>query len=208
MAETLEIQKPLSSDRQVVKIGDDSTGLLLKDKDVLVEGDLTIYGDVQSATVSAGTILGYTDIGLNETRVSVNLTTSYVVPTDEFSVAFIVPPSGNVEIMMQITFNCGSSGNGDLYAGLSTQNATDTYSSLDDYYEEELVDQSGRSGRDVIQNYWTLSGLTKGDYLEYWVGFRSSSTNGIPTIDWGGSSTGHNPDFIMKATALPSAITT
>ena len=48
----LEIQKPLSSDRQVVKIGDDSTGLLLKDKDVLVEGssdirsDLTVGGDL------------------------------------------------------------------------------------------------------------------------------------------------------------------
>ncbi len=208
MAETLEIQKPLSSDRQVVKIGDDSTGLLLRDKDVLVEGDLTIYGDVQSATVSAGTILGYTDIGLNETRVSLNLTTSYVVPTDEFSVSFIVPPSRKVEIMMQITFNAGSGGTGDLYAGLSTQNATDTYSSLADWYEEELVDQSGRYGRDVIQNYWTISDLIAGNNVEYWVGFKSSSTLGTPTIEWGGSSAGHNPDFIMKATALPSEITT
>ena len=208
MAETLEIQKPLSSDRQVVKIGDDSTGLLLRDKDVLVEGDLTIYGDVQSATVSAGTILGYTDIGLNETRVSLNLTTSYVVPTDEFSVSFIVPPSRKVEIMMQITFNAGSSGAGDLFAGLSTLNATDTYSSLADWYEEELVDQSGRYGRDVIQNYWTISDLIAGNNVEYWVGFKSSSTLGTPTIEWGGSSAGHNPDFIMKATALPSEITT
>ena len=48
----MRLQKPLSSDRQVVKIGDDSTGLLLKDKDVLVEGssdirsDLTVGGDL------------------------------------------------------------------------------------------------------------------------------------------------------------------
>ena len=42
MAEILTIQKKLSSARQVVKIGDDSTGLLLKDKDVIVENDLIV----------------------------------------------------------------------------------------------------------------------------------------------------------------------
>ena len=100
----MRLQKPLSSDRQVVKIGDDSTGLLLKDKDVLVEGDaeiggdLTVQGDVQRATVYAGTILGYTDIGLNYTRATYNLTTSFTVPSDDLGVTFIAPPSGNVEI--------------------------------------------------------------------------------------------------------------
>ena len=187
--------------------GTDTAIQLSKDRMKIV-GDLDVTGNIDSATVYAGMILGYTDIGLNETRVSYNLTTSYVVPDDELGVSFVAPPSGNVEIMVQITFGSGSSGAGDLYAGLSTQNATDTYSALSAHYEEELVDQSGRSGRDVVQNYWTVTGLTAGDSLEYWVGFKSSATLGTPTVEWGGSSTGHNPDFIMKATALPIGIKT
>ena len=163
-----------------------------------------------SATNSAyaGMILGYTDIGLNETRVDLSLTTSYVVPTDEHSVAFTAPPSGNVEISMQVAFNAGSSGAGDLNAGLSSANATSGYSALQDYHEEKLVDQSGRNGYDTVVNSWTLTGLTAGTSYEYWVGFKSTSTTGTPTLAWGGNASGHYSDFIMKAIALPSTITT
>ena len=156
----------------------------------------------------AGMVLGYTDIGLDEARQQVNLTTSYVVPTDEFSVSFKAPPSGNVEIMIQISFSAGSTGSGDLFAGLSSGNASLGYVALADFHEEELVDQSGRYGLDIVQNYWTLTGLTAGTAYEYWVGFKSTSTGGTPTIQYGGSASGHNPDFIMKATALPATIAT
>jgi hypothetical protein len=160
------------------------------------------------ADMYAGMILGYTDIGLNEAHVSLNLTTSYVVPTDEFSVVFIAPPSGNVEIFMQIWFSAGSTGSGDLFVGLSTANATSGYAALQSYHEEQLVDQSGRYGVEIISNLWTLTGLTAGTSYEYWMGFKSSSTGGTPYIRWGGNATGRNPDFIMKATALPASITT
>ena len=133
---------------------------------------------------------------------------AYVVPTDEFSVSFVAPPSGNVEIMISVCFNSGSSGAGDLYAGLSTTNATSGYTQLADFHEEELIDQSGRWGRDTIQNYWTLTGLTAGTSYEYWVGFKSSSVVGAPIIEYGGNGSNFNPDFIMKATALPATITT
>jgi hypothetical protein len=156
----------------------------------------------------AGMILGYTNIGLNEVHATHNLTTSYTVPTDEFSVSFTAPPSGNVEIYMQIWFNAGSTGLGDLYAGLSTANATSGYSALQDYHEEVLIDGSGRSSFEVTSNLWTLTGLTAGTNYEYWVGFKSSSTSGTPYLRWGGNATGRNPDFIMKATALPETITT
>ena len=156
----------------------------------------------------AGMILGYTDIGLNETRTDLSLTTSYVVPTDEHSVAFTAPPSGNVEIHMQVAFNAGSSGAGDLNAGLSSANATSGYSALQDYHEEKLVDQSGRNGYDTVVNSWTLTGLTAGTSYEYWVGFKSTSTTGTPTLAWGGNASGHYSDFIMKAIALPATITT
>ena len=121
---------------------------------------------------------------------------------------FIVPPSGNVEIMMQITFNAGSSGVGDLYAGLSTQNATSTYLALADEHEKRITDAAGRFGVNTDHVSWTLTGLTAGTSYEYWVGFKSTSTSGTPTISWGGNATGRYPDFIMKATALPASITT
>jgi len=163
-----------------------------------------------SATNSAyaGMILGYTDIGLNEAHAAYNLTTAYEVPTDEFSVAFKAPPSGNVEIFMQIWFSAGSTGQGDLFAGLSTANATSGYAVLQNYHEEVLIDQSGRYGIEVTSNIWTLTGLTAGTAYEYWVGFKSTSTGGTPYLAWGGNSTGRYSDFIMKATALPATITT
>ena len=209
MPKPLLITDYVDENLKLVRDGDgtDTSIQLSKDK-LKIVGDLDVTGNIDSPTVYAGQILGYTDIGLNESRVSYDLTTSYAVPDDELGVSFKVPPSGNVEIMMQITFGAGSSGAGDLYAGLSTQNKTDTYLTLGSFYEEELVDQSGRSGRDVVQNYWTVAGLTPGQVREFWVGFKSSSTLGTPTVEWGGSSSGHNPDFIMKATALPIGIKT
>ena len=169
-------------------------------------GTVTEFSAANSAY--AGMILGYTNIGLNEVHATHTLTTSYTVPTDEFSVSFTAPPSGNVEIFMQIWFHAGTSGAGDLYAGLSTANATSGYSALQDYYEEALIDGSGRYAFELTSNLWTLTGLTAGTAYEYWVGFKSTGTTGIPYIRWGGNSSNRNPDFIMKATALPATITT
>ena len=153
----------------------------------------------------AGMILGYTDIGLDEAAAAYSLTTSYAVPTSEFNVVFVAPPSGNVEIFIQIQFDCGGNGAGDLYAGLS-DNAT--YNTIEDINEEELIDQSGRFGLDTVNHRWTKTGLTAGTSYTYYVGFKSSSTTGTPHIQWGGDATNRSPDFIMKATALPATIST
>ena len=156
----------------------------------------------------AGMILGYTDIGLDEAGATYNLTTSYAVPTDEFSVSFKAPPSGNVEIEIQIGMDVGSANLGDLYAGLSSANATSGYSQLADFHESELFDGMSRGALRIIRHSWTLTGLTAGTAYEYWAGFKSSSTTGTPHLQWGGNSSGEYPDFIMKATALPTTITT
>ena len=150
-------------------------------------------------------ILGYTDIGLNETAATYDLTTSYVVPTSEFSVSFKAPPSGNVEIMMQIGWDAGSSNVGDCFAGLSTSSS---YSRLQYYHEKELFDAMSRGALRVIRHSWTITGLTAGASTEYWVGFKTSSTIGTPHLQWGADATGEYPDFIMKAIALPATITT
>ena len=167
-------------------------------------------GDEFSPSKSSysGMILGYTDIGLNETAATYNLTTSYVVPTDEFSVSFTVPPSGKVEIFMQIGWDAGGSNFGDCFVGLSTANATSGYSALANYHEKELFDGMSRGALRTIRHSWTIIGLTAGDDLEYWIGFRTTSTTGTPHLQWGGDTSFQHPDFIMKAIALPEGITT
>ena len=171
----------------------------------LAKKDGTEFSAANSAY--AGMILGYTDIGLNETRVTYTMTTSYVVPTDEFGVTFIAPPSGNVEIFVQFgNHNSGGLGTGDLYAGLSTANATSGYAAVGAEHEERIIDGSGRNEVKSPSNTWTLTGLTAGTSYTRWVGVKSTVTQG--TLEYGGSGTGHYPDFIMKATALPATITT
>ena len=156
-----------------------------------------------------GRILGYTDIGLNESHVELDLTTSYVVPTDEFSVSFTAPPSGNVSIDFQIQYYMGSTGAGTLHAGLSTANATSGYAALQAYHEQGFDDTSVRGGVTTVHGAWTITGLTAGAATEYWIGFRTLSTAGTTAkIQWGGNSTNRYPDFIMKAIALPTTITT
>ena len=210
---TLRLQNNLSADRQVVKINDDSTGLLLKDKDVIVENDLIVQGDIIADSITAnaysGIILAYRDIGLNEGEASYNLTTSYVVPTDEFGISFIAPPSGNVQYIVEnIWVDYGSLGAGDFHVGLSTQNNTDGYSALASYHEKNFGDGEGRGAENVSSLSWTLTGLTAGANYTYYVGFKSSTTSGTPHISWGGDATGKSPDIIIKAIALPSTIST
>tara|TARA_R100001443_G_scaffold107034_1_gene116665 strand:+ start:545 stop:1627 length:1083 start_codon:yes stop_codon:yes gene_type:complete len=174
-----------------------------KDGKYIAKKDGTEFSATDSAY--AGMILGYTDIGLDEADATYNLTTSYAVPTSEFSVTFVAPPSGNVEIYIQIQFDNGSAGAGDLYAGLS-DNAT--YNAVEDFHEVELKDGGGRGALETVVHSWTLTGLTAGTSYERWVGFKSSSTSGTPNIKYGSNATGEYPDFIMKAIALPATIST
>ena len=187
--------------------GTDTAIQLSKDRMKIV-GNLDVTGVIDSSTVYAGMILGYTDIGLNEADDTLNLTTSYAVPTDEFSVSFVAPPSGNVEIFFQVGWDAGSSNAGDCYAGLSTANATSGYSALSAIHEVELMDAMSRGALRTIRHSWTITGLTAGASTEYWIGFKTSSTFGNPHIQWGSNATGEYPDFIMKATALPIGIKT
>ena len=75
--------------------------------------------------VRSGDIIGYTSIGSDSAHASESLTTSYAVVDADLKVDFIVPPSGCVEIMMQIYQNSLSS-NKSLYLSLSD---ADSYNS-------------------------------------------------------------------------------
>ena len=154
-------------------------------------------------------ILGYRDIGLNEAEASYNMTTSYAVPTDEFGVTFVAPPSGNVEYVIEnIWLDYGSSNAGDFFIGLSTANATSGYSRLASYHEKNIGDGEGRGAENISSISWTLTGLTAGTSYTYYVGVKSSSTAGTPHMSWGGDASGESPDIIIKAIALPATIST
>ena len=174
-----------------LKIGGESSSLEIASTDngARIRGDLEVTGTTfASASIDtmysgsvpayAGMIIGYTDIGLNESFTNLDLTTSFVVPTDEFSVSFVSPPSGNVSIGFQIQYYMGSTGAGTLHAGLSTANATSGYSALQTYHEKVFDDTSSRAGITTVNGAWTITGLTAGVSTEYWIGLKSISTPG------------------------------
>ena len=56
----------------------------------------------------AGMILGYRMIGEDASHTSYTLTTSMVVPNSAMTVRFVAPPSGAVEVMVQVMFDGAS----------------------------------------------------------------------------------------------------
>ncbi len=159
----------------------------------IMKKDGTEYSVANSAY--AGMILGYRMIGEDAGHSSYTLTTSYVVPDSAMTVRFIAPPSGAVEVMVQVYFD-GSSGRVCNF-GLS-DNAT--YNSIGNSYEQatNMIDESDQHAH---QHFWTITGLTAGDTYNYWLG--ASANSGY--IRWGGTGSGRYCDFIMKVTALPTA---
>ena len=145
----------------------------------------------------AGMIIGYQMIGEQAGHTTEVLTTSFAVTDANHRVKFVAPPSGKVEIEVQIYRNSISS-NKLLYFGLS-DNAT--YNSIGNTYEQ-LVGYADETDDFVITHKWVVS-VTAGTTYEYWLGAKTSSTNLY--LNWGGTAATRYPDFIMKATALPAA---
>jgi len=143
--------------------------------------------------------MGYNVQGLNVGHASYSLTTSFAVPDAGFHVVFVAPKSGIVEIEIQILYNGGSVGQ-TLLLGLS-DNAS--YNTVADYYEQTVADADEADDYE-IHHKWVVPSLTPGDTYQYWLGARVLNVFGTPTFNYGGSGTGRFPDFIMKATALPS----
>jgi len=188
--------------------------------DMLVTDDLTVGGDTNvTGTISSsgfigggsfatgsydfpGAIMGYNVQGLNVGHASYSLTTSFAVPDAGFHVSFVAPKSGIVEIEIQILYDGGSVGQ-TLIMGLS-DNAS--YNAVADYYEQTVADADEADDYE-IHHKWVVPSLTPGTTYVYWLGARVLNTLGTPKFNYGGSGTGRFPDFIMKATALPSNAT-
>ena len=146
----------------------------------------------------AGMILGYSGIGEDVVHSSYTLTTGYVVPNSAMTVRFIAPPSGVVEVFVQIYHNASTS-NKSLFLGLS-DNAS--YNTIGVQYEQ-VVRYPDETDDNLINHRWFITGLTPGNTYNYWLGAKTGGTNAF--LNWGGDASGRYPDFIMKVTALPAA---
>ena len=147
----------------------------------------------------AGMILGYTTVGIDAAADSYTLTSSMVVTDSAHKVKFVAPPSGVVEIFVQIYFDAARRL---PVLGLS-DNAT--YNALDVTHEHIVAIPPSTLGDHEINHRWVITGLTAGSTYKYWLGVKSIFTGGV--LKWGGDVTSEYAPFIMKATALPPAVT-
>ena len=124
-----------------------------------------------------------------------------MVLNDAMNVVFVAPKSGKVEISVQVMHYDNNTGIQTLYMGLSDSS---TYNTVDTAHEQ-LVQRADENGYNIVNNSWGIEGLTPGNTYQYWLGAKYIAFSGTgQSLIWGGSSTGRNPDFIMKAVALPS----
>ena len=181
-----------------------------------VDGDITLNsatgkfiaennGTQFSVTGSsyAGMILGYRCIGEDATPVTYTLTTSMVTIHADANVKFKAPPSGKVEVNFQAHYYGGNGATVTL--GISDNATYSALSSPSAQYEKVSFDVS-RFDDAVLNQNWVITGLTANTEYQYWIGAKTSSTSGTPTIKYGGDSAGENVPLIIKITALPEAV--
>ena len=151
-------------------------------------------------------ILGYTTVGIDATAAIYALTSTMGVTDSDHNVSFIAPPSGVVEIFVSIY--------GDFFRRSATLGLSDnaTYAAIDfpnsaDPTNEHIVAlPPSAAGDRQINHRWVVAGLTAGTQYEWWLGAKVSGS--LSTIlHWGGDATEEYAPFIMKANALPAAVT-
>ena len=216
MPNSLEMQNPLSSDRQVVKINDDSTGLLLKDNRVFVEEQPTEENEVATKKYVdtndfAGKIIGYTRLqGDLTNQGSFEIQNSLTVEDATHKVAFKTPSTESVEIEAMFLINASSTDTR-IAIGLSD---SDTYNAVSQeleydgtaiWFTDDEVDDS------VVTVKFVLSAshlAAIGEPNEFWIGLSTDGATKTAYLTYGlraSHALAEHP-FIIKATVLPSTI--
>ena len=202
MPKPLLITDYVDENLKLVRDGDGTDTALQLSKDKLkVVGNLDVTGDIESSTIHAGQIIGYTCLLNDYADTSYSTTTSFVVIHSSAKIRFIAPPSGNVEIFASVF--CKWSSNRWLQFGLS-DNAT--YNTLD-VTHEHFIGEGDETDEMQINHRWVLTGLVAGRVYTSWLGAKCEQASRA-TLYWGGDATGEYAPLIMKATALPIGIYT
>ena len=173
-----------------------------------VSGDLDVTGTINSPTVYAGQILGYTAIGIDATRDSVSVVGSFATTDTTHQITFVAPTSGKVEIEVSISVITTSVRQ--LFFGLSDSaiySPIDFPNSNDVTNEHNIGDIKVEGFAREFTHKWVVEGLTAGTLYNWYLGAKAEQAGRI-TLWWGGDDTGEYAPFIMKATALPIGIHT
>ena len=195
--------------------GTDADLLISADGDITLSSATGVFILKNNATefsvansAYAGMILGYTTIGIDSADASSPVTNTFTVLSDDHKVKFVAPPSGVVEIEVSIYVDA-TSGSRPLKFGLSDADTTG-YSPIDfpnsnDVTNEHEVFTADETDEAYVHHKWVVTGLTPGTAYEWWLGV-ASSHNFQYVLRWGGNVTAEYAPFIMKATALPTAV--
>ena len=209
-----------SADLAITTVGSGTT-----DSDISLVADGTIILNSQAAkfkmiakgvntefsvtdSAYAGMILGYTTVGINASHDSYTLTATMTCLDDAMKVKFVAPPSGAVEIFAQIYFDASRRL---PVLGLSDQDESTGYQAISFPDAADVTNEHTQAapptslGDSVLRPHWVVTGLTAGTAYEWWFAAKTTGfTGGV--LKWGGTATNEYPPFIMKATALPTAV--
>jgi len=212
---------PLDENLRPIKVGGKSSAIETAQhgNGARVNGDLEVTGDTY-ATIEkmylglvpayAGMILGYTRIqndGTGSTDNIITIGTSMTVLQSaegtNASIAFVAPPSGNVEIIFS-AYVAGSNKEVDFAlsdnATFNEVGETTTYDNGSHYMDE--------TDRNIVTIPFVLTGLTAGTSYTYYVGADASTSSAYIYHGRFRTSGKHYPPIIVKAIALPATITT
>ena len=183
--------------------------------DVSLDSETGVFDIKKSGTkfadMYAGMMLGYTRIQNNSTTSgdggiypTATMTVLQTAQGTDIGVTFVVPPSGNVEIIFSGSWY-GSSRTLELAlsdnASFNEINETHTY--------DAGLQSSDETDRNMVVASWAVSGLTAGDSLTYYIA-AAETVSGTSSFDHGRMRTTgtHYPPIIVKAIALPATIVT
>ena len=154
----------------------------------------------------AGMILGYTTVGIDAASDSYAVTNAFVVTDSAHKVTFKAPPSGAVEI--EVNFNIITTSQRKLFLGLSDNStyAAISFPNATDVTNEHIIgDIEIYAFATELSHKWVVTGLTPNDVYTWYLGAKAEQSSRI-TMHWGGNAGDEFAPFIMKAIALPTAV--
>ena len=213
----LSLENRLSSDRKPVKVGEDVSGLLLKDNRVFVEkqpseeNEVVTKKYVDNTDTIAGKIIGYTRLEGDLTNTfSFEIQDDITVEDSTHQITFKTPPSELVEIEATFYINFITTSTS-INVGLSDNSTYNSVAVQLEYDAGGHPFSDGEAADGVYKVKWILSA----SYLEavgvsntFYVGFGTAGATKSAYLSYGvRSSHGicHHP-FVIKTTVLPATI--
>ena len=213
----LSLENRLSSDRKPVKVGEDVSGLLLKDNRVFVEkqpseeNEVVTKKYVDNTDTIAGKIIGYTRLEGDLTNQSTfEIQNAMTVEDSTHQILFNTPPSEFVEIEATFLINAFSTDTR-IVVGLSDNS---TYNAVAEQFEydgsgihfgDDEVDDGVRTVKFVLGTSHLASHGTRNTF---YIGFSTAGVAKTAYLTYGLRSSHSIADhpFVIKATALPATI--